>query len=302
MIYKNARIVTIEKTIKGYIEIDEKGLIKTIKEGSTDLTGFDCENKIIMPGFIDTHTHGGYGMSFDEFELGENFISSYENYLNNLSKEGVVAFVPTNVSLSLEKLYFIVDQVKAFLTNHKNDYPNLPKMAAWYFEGPFINVSKKGAHDEKVLIPISEDFLKYAKTNINIPILCAVAPEIKNNNELISKYQSDFIFAMGHSNATYEEAANAFKSGIKRVIHLYNAMSGFSHRDTGIVNAVFNHEYNEDVAIELISDGMHVSNEVIKTTDNIVNKNNITIVSDCLAQKGMPDGEYHLGTLPVEKR
>ncbi|MGL4952064.1 MAG: amidohydrolase family protein [Mycoplasma sp.] len=301
MVYKNCRIVTSEEVIHGWLEIDDNGNIKKISAGENTTGGYDCQNKIIMPGFIDTHTHGGYGMSFDDFKINDEFFNLYEKYLTNISSEGVVAFVPTNVSLSLERLYNITDQVSLFINEHKNKFSNFPKMVAWYFEGPFINVNKKGAHDERVLIPVCEKFLNYAKEKINIPIICAIAPEI-NNNEIIKKFQDDFIFALGHSNANYEQTVEAFKSGVKRVIHLYNAMSGFSHRDTGIVNAVFNHEYNEKVAIEIISDGVHVDNKVIKTTNDIVCKDNITIVSDCLAQKGLIDDDYMLGTLAVQKK
>lgn len=144
--------------------------------------------------------------------------------------------------------------------------------------------------------------MQNTKKLIDLPIICAVAPEIANNLDMIKKYASDYIFALGHSNANYAQTLQAFDAGVTRVIHLYNAMSGFGHRDTGIVNAVFNQKYLPNINIELISDGMHVVDEVLETTHKIVDHNNLCIVSDCLAAKGLADGTYQLGTLPVDKQ
>lgn len=302
MIYKNARIVTHEKLIHGYMEVNDKGAIVAIKEGNTTLDGYDCNNNLLLPGFIDAHTHGGYGLSFDDFKIGNDFFKQFTHYLVNLGKEGVVGFVPTNVSLSLEKLDSIVHEVHTYLQKYAEQFKQHAQMVAWFFEGPFINVKKKGAHYEKVLIPINEDFIKLAISKITLPIVCAVAPEVGHNLSMIKKYHEQIIFSLGHSNADYDQTLEAFKSGVKRVIHLYNAMSGFHHHDMGIVNAIYNQQYPSDLSIELISDGVHVSDPVINTTYHVVKNTNLNIVSDCLLAKGLSDGVYHLGTLAVDKR
>lgn len=300
MIYRNARIIINQKEIHGYLELDDNNVIIKISEGHTN-TGFDCQNKIIMPGFIDTHTHGGYGMSFDDFFINDDFEQKYRHYLEHVAKEGIVGFVATNVSLSLEHLNQIANNVHSFLENDQFKIIG-PSIVGWFFEGPFINIVKKGAHDEKVLIPIDDQFMQTTKKLINIPIICAVAPEIDNNLEMIHKYANDYIFALGHSNASYAQTLHAFDAGVKRIIHLYNAMSGFGHRETGIVNAVFNQKYLPDINIELIADGVHVVDEVIETTHKLINHNNLSLVSDCLAAKGLSDGTYELGTLTVDKK
>ncbi len=300
LIYKNAKIVTKDKTIEGYLEVDDHGNIKCIKPGSTNEPGIDCCGHYLMPSFIDTHTHGGYGMSFDDFANTPSFQEEYANYLNGIITEGVGAYVPTNVSLSLEKLNEITTQVKQYLSQPQ--VKNKPYMCAWFFEGPFISPKKKGAHDEKVLIPLNEQFLNKAIKDINIPIVVAIAPEEHDNLEAMKHYKDKVIFALGHSNANYQEACSCINAGAKRVIHLYNAMSGFSHRDMGIVNAILDKQYKSDTLIELISDGVHTSNEVIHTTFNILGSHNLGVVSDCLSPKGLEDGVYQLGTLAIDKK
>lgn len=297
MIYKNARIVTKNFSFIGFIEIDDLGIVTRIEEGQTEETGIDCESQIIMPGFIDAHTHGGYGMAFDD--LGqESFNNDYFNYLNNLVKEGVVAFVGTTVTSTLEKL----ENLSKLIDPLSKTNLDLPKLSGWYYEGPFISKEKKGAHEEGLIIPIDESFLKVIDKIVSIPKIFTVAPETENNIELIKKYSSNFIFALGHSNSGFEQAKESLQNGVTRITHLYNAMSGFHHHDLGILNAIFNKEYKENLNIEIISDGVHVDNEVIKYSYDNFDIKNISIVSDSLPPKGLKDGKYKLGNLPIEKK
>lgn len=297
MIYKNALITTKDEQFLGWIEIDENKILKSINKGKTNLDGFDCKKNILMPGFIETHLHGGYGFSLDDLDNEKN----YKNFLFSLKKEGVVAFLGASVTSSIEKLENDLIKIKNKIDNN---YVDMPKMLGWYYEGPFISKEKKGAHEEKLIISINEEFLNKIKDKLfAYPIVLTVDAENKNNLKLIKKYQNDFIFALGHSNATYENATYSLKSGIKRITHLYNAMSGFHHSNQiGIVNAIFNKEYKNDIAIELIADGVHVSNEVILFTYKNINIDNINVITDSLPPKGLIDGNYKLGNLDIEKR
>ncbi len=297
MIYKNALIITSNSSFIGFIEIDDAGIVLSILPGNTDKEAVDCNGQIIMPGFIDSHTHGGYGMAFDD--LGEkSFNEAYLNYLTNLVKEGVVAFAGTTVTSTLEKL----EKSSLLINDLSKQNPKLPKLSAWYYEGPFISKVKKGAHEEKLIIPINEPFLKTIKKNVAIPVVITVAPEIDKNIELIKKYGDDFIFALGHSNANFEESKESLENGITRITHLYNAMSGFHHHDLGIVNAIFNKEYEDNLNIEIIADGVHVDDEVIRYSYKNLDIKNISIVSDSLPPKGYKDGKYKLGNLPIDKK
>lgn len=297
MIYKNALITTKDEQFLGWIEIDENKILKTIGKGQTDKKGIDCKNKILIPGFIDSHTHGGYGFSFDQLE-DKNLI---KNYLEKLKLEGIVGVVGTSVTSSLEQLEKQTHFIKKILEQKISE---LPKVVAWYFEGPFISKAKKGAHEEKLIIPMDEKFLNNIKKELgNHQIIFTFDAQEKINQELVKKYQNDFIFALGHSNANYEEAKKVLFNGTKRITHLYNAMSGFNHSsNTGIINTIFNKEFNNDLCIELIADGVHVSDQVIKYTYNNFDINNITLITDSLSPKGLDDGKYKLGNLDIDKR
>ena len=299
LIYKNCLITTIKEQFLGWIEIDSnsKKLI-SINKGNTDKEGIDCNKKILMPGFVDSHTHGGWSYSFNH-DL--NDLEKYDHYLKNLKKEGVVAFVGTSVTATLDNLRKDLKPIKKLLTTKQE---SLPQMVGWYFEGPFISVAKKGAHEEALIMQINEQFLKDVKKEIpNYPIIFTVDAEQEENRVLIEKYQDDFIFALGHSNANYEEAKYCLNHGIKRITHLYNAMSGFFHSGRlGILNVMFNGEFNKNINIELISDGFHVSNEAIKFAYKCFDIKNLSIITDSLPAKGLEDGYYKLGDLDIEKK
>ncbi|MGL4183669.1 MAG: N-acetylglucosamine-6-phosphate deacetylase [Metamycoplasmataceae bacterium] len=298
MRFKNALIVLHNKSFKGTIELDDLGNVLNIIEGEDSQQGIDCSNLIIMPGFIDSHTHGGYGFSFDDLN-NDNSQSKLEHYLENLAQEGVVAVAGTTVTSKIEELKNISLKVNLL---DKTKKEGMPKIVAWYFEGPFISKTKKGAHEEKLIIDIDEKFLLFLKENLKLPTIITVAPENGNNASLIKKYQNDFIFSLGHSNANYLESKNSLENGVNRITHLYNAMSGFHHHDLGIVNAIFNKEYKENLAIEIITDSVHVDDEVILYSYKNFDIKNINLVSDSLSPKGYPDGEYQLGNLEIEKR
>lgn len=298
MIYKNALITTKDEQFLGWLEVDDNNLLVSINKGITNKEGYDCNQNILMPGFIDSHTHGGSNFSFDHLEDTKE---KYLLYLENLKKEGVVAFLGASVTSSLSKLKKSLININEYLNENLT---SLPKMVGWYFEGPFISKEKKGAHEECLIIPLNEDFLQDIKTNIcDKPIVITVDSEKEENLHLINKYKNEFIFALGHSNSTYNKAKDALFNGIKRITHLYNAMSGFGHSNNmGIINVLFNKEFNNDLNIELIADGVHVSNEVIEYTYNNFNIDNISIVSDSLPPKGLEDGFYKLGNLDIEKK
>ena len=299
MIYKNALITTKDQQFLGWIEVDnQEQIIKSINCGATDLDGYDCQGNIIMPAFIDSHIHGGYDLSFNDFDNFDN----YQNFLENLKSEGICAFVGASVTAPLDVLNQSLNKIK-YLLNYPNQI-NLPKMVGWYFEGPFISKSKKGAHEEGLIVPIDEQFLMNLKANLNQwPIVITVAPEEADNQSLIEKYQNDFIFALGHSDANALVAKQALKNGIKRVTHFYNAMSGFHHSNqAGIVNTLFNKDLAKNALIELIADGIHVNPEVINFTFEHFGANNLCLVTDALPAKGLPDQSYYLANLEIDKR
>ena len=102
--------------------------------------------------------------------------------------------------------------------------------------------------------------------------------------------------AVGHTAADYELTAQAFDAGASILTHAFNAMPGIHHRAPGPVLAAAEAEH---VTVELINDGVHVVAPVAQMLHDLV-PGRLALITDAMAATGLHDGNYHLGSLPVE--
>jgi N-acetylglucosamine-6-phosphate deacetylase len=101
---------------------------------------------------------------------------------------------------------------------------------------------------------------------------------------------------MGHTDATYEQARAGIAHGAHHAVHVYNAMRPFSHRDSGVIGAVFT---SSEVSAELIADGVHVEETAMRMLLQAKGPRCVILVSDGISATGMPDGTYRLGKFEV---
>ena len=119
-----------------------------------------------------------------------------------------------------------------------------------------------------------------------------LAPELPGALDLIRFLRSrDVTVSLGHTDATAEEAAAAFRAGATTVTHLFNAMRPFRHRDPGVVGAAL---VRPDVVVQLILDGNHVAPETARVAWAVA-AGRIALVTDAIAAAGAGDGSYFLG-------
>ncbi|WP_425379714.1 N-acetylglucosamine-6-phosphate deacetylase [Spiroplasma endosymbiont of Stenodema calcarata] len=292
MILKNATIVCEDHVIpNGWLEIKDSKII-AINSGDTSEPGYYLQRAIIMPGFIDCHVHGGYG---EDTEKGT--ITSFQKFAQAVAQEGITKYCQTIITGSDETITSILTVYQDYMT-HYNKGPQARQIGA-HLEGPFISKVFKGAHDETLLKAPDIELLKkwMIASNNNIRIV-TYAPEEENGTFTKFLLEHNILPSIGHSNATFDLVAERVKMGVKHVTHLYNAMSKYDHRHPGVVPAVLN--FNEIIG-EIISDGIHVNPSIINLTYKIKGADGIILVTDAMLAKGLPDGEYEFGPLPVIK-
>ncbi len=244
----------------------------------------DLHNPIIIPGFIDLHVHGAGGKDIMEGGNAFNIIS------RTLAKYGTTSLLATTMTANANEIEKVVVDLKPFLQTKSLQGARLLGV---HLEGPFINLTKKGAHPENMREATKNEILKL---NQHVPVkIITIAPEIFRHFDLIHELKDQFIFQIGHTNATYEEARKALNSGAKSFTHLFNAMSPLHHREPGAVGAALLHG---DYA-EMIPDLLHVHPAAIELA--LKNIPNIYFVSDSTSATGMPDGNYSLGGQSVKK-
>ena len=234
----------------------------------------DLAGNVVMPGHFDSHCHGGIGISFDDCSLQDLDKVAYE-----FAKEGTTSFLTTlSYNSSLDN---IVDQVKKL-----NDYQS--KYAAFqgiHIEGPFLSTKHLGiANPENLLKPDIEFVKTLLNVSDNIKQM-TIAYELDNAKEVGAYLKKHNVKVMcGHSDALIDD----LDDNVDGFTHLFNAMRGLHHRDITLVNCAFLNKWY----VEVIADGLHIKDNVLKLIVNNINKDLIMLVSDSSIARGLEDGEY----------
>lgn len=264
---------------------DEK--IQKNKEVQSLFETIDAEENYIIPGLIDTHIHGAKGYDFcDNSTEGLEIIAKY------LKSVGVTSFCPTSMTLEKSLLKEI------FKTATQKFSSECSNIVGIHMEGPFLSLEKKGAQNPKYISkPDIDIFNELNDACNNIIKIITIAPEYKNSLDFIeeinniNKNINKISISLGHTTASYDLASRAIQKGANRATHLFNAMSSFSHRDTGVVGACFD---NSNSFVELICDGVHVHESMVRATFKMF-PDRVVLISDGIMATGMQDGNYNLG-------
>ncbi len=241
---------------------------------------------VIVPGFIDQHIHGAGG--YDAMDATEEALSVIAN---KIASEGTTTFLATTMTQSVENISSALKNVKEYVAKNKTDGA---RVGGVHLEGPFIASKFKGAQPlEYVANPSVNTFKKYYEISGNTIKIVSLAPEVEGSYELI-KYLSKVgvVASIGHSGAKYEDCDKAISLGLSNVTHTYNAQSPLHHRDVGVVGTAL---LRDEVNAELICDTIHVSVPAIKLVIKNKPSDKVTLITDAMRAKHMPDGESELG-------
>ncbi|MBR6772355.1 MAG: N-acetylglucosamine-6-phosphate deacetylase [Clostridia bacterium] len=250
----------------------------------SDAEKIDAEGGYVLPGLIDVHIHG---------YLGEDVSNASSEGIRKIAagivKNGVTAFLPTTMTVEKEKIDASVESVRVLMDESRSWLG--AQILGVHAEGPFINPKRKGAQDEKCIIPPDADWMI---KNSDVIKYVTLAPEMDEGFKAIrAMTEAGIAVSMGHTDADYETAAAAVAAGVRSATHLFNAMSPLGHRSPGVVGAALTTE----VYAELIADTYHVD----KALFSLVAKakgDKLIIVTDCLPAGGLPLGTYTLGGQP----
>lgn len=281
MILKNARIFDPFFTMeKGDIEI-ENGLIKNIGTNLSGSEEIDLSGLTVMPGFVDIHIHGCNG--FDCTDGKKESVCGMSRFL---AKRGVTSFCPATMTLPVDR----IRQSLSYISGAMGNEPGA-RILGVNLEGPFISKEKKGAQDEKNIIPPDFDLLREFCTTAPV-MLCDVAPETEGACEFISHAKELCTVSAAHTAGNYAQIKAGIDAGINHMTHLYNAMSPVTSRQPGAVGAALD---SDGVFCELICDGIHISPATLRITFKVLGDDRACVISDCMMAGGMADGEYVLG-------
>lgn len=241
----------------------------------------DCEGFTIVPGFVDIHVHGGAGADTCDADA-----EGLRNMAKFLLTKGVTAFCATTMTVSNEEIANTLAVVRECMADEGSNIVGVN------MEGPFISAKRKGAQgDEFIQAPDFDVFKKFYDDCGGIIKLVDIAPECDVRGDFIEKAKTLCTVSVAHTDTDYDGAKAAFEKGASHATHMFNAMAGMSHRDPGVVGAVFD---TENVGAELICDGIHIHPAVVRHVFKTMPER-VCVISDAMRLSGMGDGEGMLG-------
>lgn len=291
--YIHAKKFFLQNTTEngGYLEVTDEGKFGDyFTEEDDKPTGkiVDYSDKFIAPGLVDTHIHG---------LVGDDVMNNSWKELNEMSegllKAGVTSWLPTTLTASHEQL----DEICKTIGDNKGKSTGA-KIQGIHFEGPFYTEKHKGAQNPKYFRdPSVDEFTEWQKSAKGMIKKISIAPERSGSVEFTKAVsQTGVTVALGHSDATFEQAKACVEAGATSFTHTYNGMSGLNHRAPGMVGAAMSMNYVDD---ELICDGHHVNPYAARTLVDKKTPEHVALITDCMSAGLMPDGDYVLGEFPV---
>ncbi|WP_010532107.1 N-acetylglucosamine-6-phosphate deacetylase [Lentibacillus jeotgali] len=289
---KNASIFTEEYGVMhGALLIEGTNIkaIHTDAQSPPENAGvIDGQGLNLIPGFIDGHIHGAAGA--DVMDATEEAL---DTMAGALPAEGTTSFLATTITQAPENINKALANVAAYQSKQDK-----AEVIGVHLEGPFIEVSKKGAQPlEHIKKPDIGQFKKWQQLSGNSIRTITMAPEHDDTGEFIAYLHASGVnVSAGHTDAGFEAIKKAIPHGLRQLTHLCNAMNGIHHRDIGAVGAAFR---LEELRAELIADGIHVSPEMLQLIYSNVGSERLILITDAMRAKCLQAGNYELGGQPV---
>lgn len=271
----DARVLTPQGIVAGSVQISEDRIC-AIRSGAGD--GESLGGALVVPGFVDIHVHGGGG--HDMSASADDMSAAVRFHQRHGTTTSLVSLVTAPVDALCEQLGWAADLADA------------GEIAGAHLEGPFLSHARCGAQNPDHLIePDLDAFARMVEAARGHLQVITIAPELPGALELIdAAVAAGVVAAVGHTDATYDEATAAFDRGATLATHLFNGMRPIHHREPGPVLA----SLDAGVPCETINDGIHLHPAVLREVlarggDRLV------LITDAIDATGVGDGEYVLG-------
>lgn len=281
---KDNELIDMSVVTEGHLIKEVLPKNKIIAEEYSEEAIFDGNGGLLIPGMIDVHIHGA-----KNYDMMDGSTESIQAVSMACAETGCTSFLVTSVSSSLEDLIQMIRQTKKVIGKEKG-----AKIAGIHLEGPYLNIEKKGMQNPAHLRhPDLKEMKKIFDEADGLIKMVTIAPELPGGIELIDFLKKrGVVVAIAHSNATYEEAQDAFEKGASHITHCFNAMPAIHHRAPGLVAAALE---NDSISVQAIVDGVHLHPGIVRLIHKIKGPDKMVLTTDALQAMGVGDGEYIFG-------
>jgi N-acetylglucosamine-6-phosphate deacetylase len=240
----------------------------------------------VVPGFVDTHLHGGGGANFSTASAAETG-TAVALHRRHGTTTLVASLVTAGPSELLRQVRELADDVRGGVID------------GIHLEGPWLSTTRCGAHQPSLMRdPDPAEIDRVLDAGAGAIRMMTLAPE--RDGALAATKQivdAGVVAAVGHTEATYEQTRAAIAAGATVGTHLFNAMRPIDRREPGPIVALLD---DDRITVELITDGVHVDPAIYRHVTRIAGPDRVSLITDAMAAAGMADGEYHLGPLAVD--
>ncbi len=250
---------------------------------------YDMEGRLVVPGFIDIHTHGAAGV-----DVNTAAAEDYETICRFFAAQGTTAWLGSVLTDTREQTLWCIEEYKKW----KNLDHRGAELLGIHLEGPFLSPEYKGAMPEHLLrkgdLELIREYQKAAQGQIKYITL---SPEVEGSIPMIPELKKLGIqVAIGHSGADYDTANEAIKAGARGSTHTGNAMKLLHQHFPAVWGAVLE---SDDVFCEIICDGLHLHPGTVRLIIKTKGLDRVVAVTDSIMAAGLPDGNYKLGVNDV---
>jgi N-acetylglucosamine-6-phosphate deacetylase len=240
----------------------------------------------VVPGFVDTHLHGGGGANFTAASHVETS-TAVEFHRRHGTTTLFASLVTAGADELLREVAALADEVRCGL------------IAGIHLEGPWLSAKRCGAHQPALMRdPDPAELDRILDAGDGTVAMVTIAPERAGALSAIGQLvDAGVVVAVGHTEATYEQTRAAIEVGATVGTHLFNAMRPIDRREPGPIVALLE---EPRVTVELIADGVHVDPAIYRHVTHSAGPDRVSLVTDAMAATGMADGGYRLGPLAVD--
>ncbi len=169
----------------------------------------------------------------------------------------------TTVTASADDICRSCEGIAKYIATQHEPHKPRAEVLGIHFEGPFLSEIRRGVHPAEWLrLPSAELLARFVAAAGGNARIFTLAPELLGAMPCIdAAMKAGMVVAIGHTDATYEQARAAIAHGARHAVHVYNAMRPFSHRDSGVIGAILT---TPNVTAELIADGVHVEEAAMR--------------------------------------
>lgn len=287
MIFKNGKVFVESQFTENQVRVSGSRIVEVGENlAASEDEIVDLKGRYLIPGFVEIHSHGCVGYDFSNASAEE-----IEKMLAGYLKNGVTSILATTMTNEYETYKQAMRNIRTVMEKQAEDGITTARIYGINMEGPYLGEDKKGAHDPRYLLPLSNDtFNELNNLSGDAIRLIDLDPRLEGSTEFIREHSRDKTVSLAHTSCSYAQAETAIEAGASHITHLFNAMNGLHHRDPGLVGAA----QDFDVYAEIICDGIHVCPSVLRLMFSAIPEK-MCVISDSMSAAGLEDGEYELG-------